>query len=146
MTGPHLVVALEPTPAPAVVGYVADLVDAGIPVGLVLVDEAAVARFRDSGAVPARPHLDVLALVPDEKSLWLPRLLSGRLRRLYSAVVRPWLLGRRWRALDTRAASAERVVAADVAAITLVWHLGRRHPHVVATTALEPPAALRRTS
>lgn len=160
MTGQRVIVALERTVSPALARHVADLVDAGVPVCLVLVDEAAVAQFRaacrseicrqlrDSGAVPARPHCDVLALLPDEGRLWLARVLSGRLRRLYSAVVRPWLLGRHWRALDSwvAIASAERLVAADIPATTLVWRLCRRHPHVVATTALEPPAALRRTS
>lgn len=142
MTGPQLVVALDRTVSPSVLDHVIVLLSAEVPVWLVLIDEPAVAELRAAGTVAPHPLLEVLALLPDEQRQRLPRLLPARMRRLYAAAVRPWWLGRRWRALARRAdpAGAERIVAADVAATTLVWRLSRRYPHVAATTALDPPA------
>lgn len=149
MIGQRVVVALDRKVSRSVVDHVGELLGAGVSVCLVLIDESAVAQFRDAGDVSPHPLLEVQALLPDEQNLRLRRLLPGRLHRLYAAVVRPWLLGRRWRALPVRVdvAAAERLVAADVTAITLVWRLSRRYPHVVATTALDSPAvASRRAS
>lgn len=63
-------------------------------------------------------------------------------RRLYIKayrLARPAVLARLFRqrlaGVDFR--TVDRVVAADVYAVTLGWQLARRHPHLVATTAFE---------
>ncbi len=105
-----------------------------------LVDEATVTRVRASGV---DPRVRISALLGAEPLGSLPRPLG----RLYVALVRPWLFGWRWRTLRSDVTAAERIVAADVSATTLVWRLCRRYPEIVATTALDPPAAvLRRDS
>jgi hypothetical protein len=133
-----IVVALDRTVSPKVVDYVRGLAAVGKPVCIVLVDEATADRFRSTDGFEPGPLLEVRALLAAEPFAGL----GPGLGRLYGALARPWLLGRHWRALTTAAASAERIVAADLAATTLVWRLCRRHPHVVATTALDPPVAV----
>jgi len=58
--------------------------------------------------------------------------------RLYR-LGRPWLLSRlfrkRLRTMDF--AALDRVVAADIFAVTLAWHLTRRHPRLVVTATLD---------
>lgn len=148
MSGRHLVVALDRPLAREVTDYVREWLEVGVPVCLLVADEPTVAAVRAAGSLPAHPQLEVRALQPDEDARSLARRLPARLRRLYTAVVRPWVLGRRWRsvAAEVNLTSVERLVAADVAATTLVWRLCRRFPHVVATTALDPPATPRRAS
>src|SRR5262249_44717941 len=104
---------------------------------MVVVDEATATRLRATGV---DPRVRTNALLRAE-----PRPLPRRLDRVYVALVRPWLLGWRWRKLRSDVASAERIVAADMSATTLVWRLCRRHRNIVATTALETPAAILRS-
>ncbi|WBB81625.1 hypothetical protein O7606_09805 [Micromonospora sp. WMMD882] len=63
-------------------------------------------------------------------------------KRLYIKayrLARPSVLAKlfRQRLADVDFRTVDRVVAADVYAVTLSWQLARRHPHLVATTALE---------
>jgi hypothetical protein len=124
--------------------YVAQLLDAGVGVRLVLPDDAAVTAFWRDGTAQADRGLDVHALQHSDMDPLLARLVPGWLRRAILAVLRPWHLARHWRALAERVdvASAGRFVAADVTATTLVRRLARRYPHVVATAALELPAVI----
>lgn len=130
----QLVVALDRRLGAAVADHVRLLLGSAVRVVLVLPDEAAV---RAAG-LPPDPGLRVVALVPDERRLKLARVVP---RRLYDVLARPWVLGCRWGSLRARVELTEvgRVVAADLAATTLVWHLCRHNPHVVATTALDRP-------
>ena len=83
------------------------------------------------------------AAVATTKKVGIGGLLgSAVLAYVRSQYGSPWVLGRRWRSLRRRleVAGAGHVVAADLAATTLVWHLARRYPTIVATTALDRPA------
>jgi hypothetical protein len=70
---------------------------------------------------------------------WVSRGVHGKLFWPAFRVLRPWILVRRGRgpveALDL--AGADRIVAADTAAIPLAWRLAKRYPEVRATTALD---------
>jgi hypothetical protein len=70
---------------------------------------------------------------------WVSRGVHGKLFWPAFRVLRPWILVRRGRgpveALDL--AGADRIVAADSAAIPLAWRLAKRYPEVRATTALD---------
>jgi hypothetical protein len=132
-----MIVALDRTPSARVVEYAGQLADSGASVTVVFVDQATVNRLRATG-VDARVRTDALLRAE-------PGPLPRRLDRIYVALVRPWLLGWRWRKLRSDVAKAERIVAADMSATTLVWRLCRRYPDIVATTALDPPVATMRS-
>jgi hypothetical protein len=132
-----IIVALDRTPAARVVEYAGQLADSGASVCMVVADAATATRLRASGV---DPRVRTNALLRAE-----PAPLPRRLDRIYVALVRPWLLGWRWRRLLADVATAERIVAADMSATTLVWRLSRRYPDIVATTALDPPVAITRS-
>ena len=146
----HVILALDRGgPTGAVVDHIRALVASEHRVCLVLIDEATVARLpADLDAL--RPSLEARALLAAESDVDVARLVrrSQRLDRLYVALIRPWLLGRRWRTVcqELDVAGAHRVIAADVSAITLVWRLSRRYPDLDVTTALDPPVAASRRS
>jgi hypothetical protein len=70
---------------------------------------------------------------------WVSRNIHHKVYWPAFKVMRPWLMARKGRpvvqAFDL--AGADRIVAADAAAVPLGWRLARRYPGVRATTALD---------
>lgn len=93
---------------------------------------------------PLRPlHTPVKALEKGHQ-----RAAGAFHRRVYVKayrLVRPAVLAKlfRQRLAGVDMSAVDRVVAADVYAVTFGWKLARRYPHLVATTALELGAPLR---
>jgi hypothetical protein len=126
------VVSLDRQVTPRCLAYVSALAEDGATVELLVVDEGgrdavhdALADLEPSARERVRPH----ALLRAEGRYALSRV----------GFLRAWALGRHWRSVERRVdlSLAERIVAADISSITLVWHLSRRFPRAVATTALD---------
>jgi hypothetical protein len=67
------------------------------------------------------------------------RIVHHRGFQPFYKTIRPYLLSRRFRELlkHVDVATADRIVAADISAVTLAWRLARRFPGPVATTGLD---------
>ena len=131
-----LVLSFNPHPAPRVVRYLTFLQAAGAEVDAVVVDLEAAEVVRPTGV---RIH----TLCQSELSTPLRRIAgfppTRRLAIRIYALARSWLLARRARSAlaGLHLEHTDRIVAADVPAVTLGWQLARRYPRAVATTALE---------
>jgi hypothetical protein len=132
-----LVLSFNSVPPPRVVRYLTSLHAAGVEVDAIVVDLEAAEVVRPTGA---RIH----TLYGSELSTPLRRIAGFRPTRILGVriygLARSWLLARRARATlaGLHLEHTDRIVAADLPAVTLGWRLARRYPRAVATTALEP--------
>jgi len=96
------------------------------------------ARSLTTGRPLLRP-LDLALGATRHGQRWVSRKIHRKLYWPVFKVMRPWIMARKGRravqAFDP--AGADRIVAADAAAVPLGWRLARRYPGVRATTALD---------
>jgi len=99
--------------------------------------EAVIALARRASRRSRR--LDAALSVVERGHSRAAEVVHGRLFMPFYRQLRPWILARSARntLAGIEVGAADRIVAGDISAVTLGWRLARRHPDVVATTALD---------